>query len=644
MRWLLAVLTLATSVCMTSPGDAQAQVGLTRGPYLQEATPSGITVVWQTDRPTVPTLEYRAEDGPPDAPWHIVGGSERSRSHVISVAGLEPGSRYQYRVRADGAVLYEGASFPTLPPTDADALDFVAFGDTQTNHTAHGDVVRAILREQPLPDLLVHTGDLTDHGLQGDEWDTFFRIERDLLAKVPIYPTLGNHEDNSPLYFESFHFPPNGTAHGKGRWYSFDAGPAHFVALDVVFSDIHPGSPQYQWLDNDLARTDRPWKFVYFHFPPYNASAPHGSNWRLREILEPLFVRHKVSLVFNGHGHVYERAFGAGQPPLLYIVSGGAGGRFGTPGQQLWTRYTEASHHFVRVSIRGERITTTGMRVDGTEFDRFEGQLDASRRVAPSTVLVSPIVVPGPSVAQFLGSTQGMLLIAYAALCTLVLPLGFTAVLRPRRAAVIPVPSGAIAPPSVPRVDPHADWRGLPVLVLAAGVAALLLLFMGPHTPLHLVLGHDPYSIVLTLHAVVSTLLIIVAVLAANMGCRLAIHHVPSRRALTVNAWAAAALALLSAVLGNVLFASFRLSDGPLERLIRKAPEARVLFEFKEHVGLVPLVLATIAAFIVWRYRADLRRDRYLAEAVALLLLLLPLYVLLPMGLGALITRLPGIL
>ena len=98
-------------------------------------------------------------------------------------------------------------------------------------------------------------------------------------------------------------------------------------------------------------------------------------------------------------------------------------------------------------------------------------------------------------------------------------------------------------------------------------------------------------------------------------------------------------------VLGNVLYAGYLQSGGPKEALIRKAPEAhRILFEFKEYVGLVPLPLAVAAAFIAWRYRAGLRRDRYLAELAALLLLLLVVYCVLPLGLGASITRLRGIL
>jgi hypothetical protein len=326
-------------------------------------------------------------------------------------------------------------------------------------------------------------------------------------------------------------------------------------------------------------------------------------------------------------------------------VSGGGGAPPHRPGLDAWTRYTEGSYHFLRVSLEGNRITTVGVRADGTEFDRVEGLLNAAGRLDLTAALPTPVAVPGPSLAQFLGSFRGALIIGYTAVCTLLLPLGLAGVLGPRRRAVVPVPSGTAARPSVRPEDPYTDWRGLPVLLIAGGVGILLLVAMGPHTPFHWVLGHDLYSIILTLHALSSTALIIVAVLGANMGYRLAIHHAPSLTILGVCAWAAAGLALLNGVLGNVLYASYRLSDGPMERLIRKAPEAhRILFEFKEHVGLVPVVLATVAAFIVWRYRTDLRRDRYLAEVVAVLLVLLPLYVLLPMGLGAVVTRLRGIL
>ncbi|HEV2121466.1 MAG TPA: hypothetical protein VGW38_01665, partial [Chloroflexota bacterium] len=175
----------------------------------------------------------------------------------------------------------------------------------------------------------------------------------------------------------------------------------------------------------------------------------------------------------------------------------------------------------------------------------------------------------------------------------------------------------------------------------AAVVLAMILLT----APLHWLLGFDAYTLILTAHAVLGTALVVVATIAASMGYRLAIHHLPSFGWLMGMASAAAALAGTLAVLGNILYAGYLRSGGPMEQLIKKAPEAhKVLFEFKEYVGLFPFPLAVASAFIVWFYREDLRRDRQLAEMVATLLLLVVFFSLLPFGLGAAVVRLRGIL
>jgi hypothetical protein len=297
------------------------------------------------------------------------------------------------------------------------------------------------------------------------------------------------------------------------------------------------------------------------------------------------------------------------------------------------------------VNLRGDRITTTGVRTDGTEFDRFEGVLGTDGRLGFAAPQGAPVAVPGPSAGQFLGSRQGMMVLGYTFLLAVVAPLGVATVLPRRRKPVIPVPSGTARPPRVPIDDPHVDWQGLPMLRIAVAVAALLLLAMLVHAPLHWLIGFNPYTITLTLHGILGTSVVIMAVLAAVMGYRLAARRPPSRTWLARNTAIVAGLAVVSAVLGNVLYAGYLRSGGPKEDLIKKAPEAhRILFEFKEYVGLVPLPLAVAAAYIAWRYRSDLRRDRYLAEIVALVLLLLVLYCFLPLGLGASITRLRGIL
>jgi len=605
-----------------------------------------MSVIWRTDVAAVPSLEVRAATAAANAAWRTVAGGVRTTNAAASVTGLEPGTQYDYRLRADGELISEGERFRTLPAPAADRLDFVVYGDNRTNHSPHADVVRRILAEPTPPQLLIHTGDLVESGGRSELWDVFFQIERELLARTPLFPAVGNHEDDSPLYFETFRVPANGTTQGGGHWYSFDAGPAHFIALDVVFSDIDPGTPQFGWLESDLARTDRPFRFVYFHYPPYNASSPHGSSLRLRAALEGLFLQYKVSAVFTGHAHIYERAEGAGVPPLLYFVSGGGGAPQHTVGQQQFTRYTEQSYHFLRVGIRGDRLTTTGVRADGTEFDPVEARLDANGRLgvtrAASTV---PVIMPRLSVVDLVRSRGGQVLVGYALFFGGVLPLGLSFALRPRRRLVIPVPSGAQAPAPADFTDVYASWRGLPVMRLASVLGALVLLGLLPSTPLHLLFGFDRYSVMLTVHAALGLSLLMSAAVAATMGYRLAARRGPAVRALAVTVAFAAASALAVALLGNVLYSEYLRADGPKDLLIKKAPEAHtILFEFKEFAGLVPLPLAVAAAYVVWRYWERLRRDRYVMELVSLVLLVLAGYCVLPLGLGTAITRLRGIL
>ena len=53
-----------------------------------------------------------------------------------------------------------------------------------------------------------------------------------------------------------------------------------------------------------------------------NASR-HGSSVDMRVVLEPIFIKHGVNVVFSGHDHVYERL--KPQKGIYYFVSGAAG-------------------------------------------------------------------------------------------------------------------------------------------------------------------------------------------------------------------------------------------------------------------------------------------------------------------------------
>ena len=93
--------------------------------------------------------------------------------------------------------------------------------------------------------------------------------------------------------------------------------------------DYHwsPASPEYQWLEHDLATHPAQVKFATFHFPLYSANATETSDAFLHgpNSLEGLLSRYGVDIAFNGHAHIYERNNANGPGGLISYVTGGGG-------------------------------------------------------------------------------------------------------------------------------------------------------------------------------------------------------------------------------------------------------------------------------------------------------------------------------
>ncbi len=135
-----------------------------------------------------------------------------------------------------------------------------------------------------------------------------------LDAGVKFYASLGNHDAREQRYYKPFNMD------GK-LYYSFKAPKqsVRFFALESTY----PGKEQLAWLEKALQESTEDWKIAFFHHPPYSSGDRHGSDLRLRKVLEPLFVRYNVSVVFTGHDHFYERI--KPQQGIVYFVDGAGG-------------------------------------------------------------------------------------------------------------------------------------------------------------------------------------------------------------------------------------------------------------------------------------------------------------------------------
>ncbi len=134
------------------------------------------------------------------------------------------------------------------------------------------------------------------------------------------------------------------TANYASEWYAFDAGPARFYLLDSAWGDTNsgnaspyandaaahftPGTPEYDWLQNDLQTHPSGLKFAFSHYPFYSDNPTQGSDTSLQGTsnLEGLLGQYGVKIVFNGHAHLYERN-NASAPgmPITYVTGGGGG-------------------------------------------------------------------------------------------------------------------------------------------------------------------------------------------------------------------------------------------------------------------------------------------------------------------------------
>jgi len=168
------------------------------------------------------------------------------------------------------------------------------------------------------PTIVFRVGDLVDDGNRPELWEAFNDIHGPLLKTTEYFPALGNHEHDSPLYFENFRFLHN------RRWYSVDRVGIHFVILDSN-SMFDSESEQYKWLESDLAGLGDAAKLIIaiFHHPLFDVSEGHKSDEKnLKLVLLPLFERYRVSAVFSGHSHDYQRFEYNG---IYFIVTGGGG-------------------------------------------------------------------------------------------------------------------------------------------------------------------------------------------------------------------------------------------------------------------------------------------------------------------------------
>ena len=359
-----------------------------------------------------------------DTAGALVSQAKTEVSNHCWVPGLVPDTEYTYKVfvkgqewasgerwdwsAADKALIQAGQRYDNRFRTNPDpmqpaaSLSFAVIGDfgigvkRDSPTRRQQKVANAIRRAVDLHDvrLVLTTGDNIYAGVRllgvpiggtGDEDDdwffTYFQPYRYVINRVPVFPSIGNHDaneteehDDRAQVEDNFYLRERliGGEEAAGRasfcpglFYRFRYGSdVEFICLDTSKEEFFRGRRLFEypkhWEFLEAAfpadRSGPLWRIPFCHHPPYCAGPQH-KNTRSMQRLIPLFQRSGVKVLFCGHEHNFQHSLADG---IHYIISGAGGKLRRTPPDAFEEAHTVSwatECHFVLVRIEGDRMS-----------------------------------------------------------------------------------------------------------------------------------------------------------------------------------------------------------------------------------------------------------------------------------------------
>ena len=165
--------------------------------------------------------------------------------------------------------------------------------------------VHSVNSLDPLPDVLVVSGDLANHGNE-DDYRRVHALFKTL--KMPYYIVVGNHDQRSSLrtIFSEHTYMNTGSEFIQ---YTVENLPVRIVALDTLAVGSHRGlldRERLDWLDKTLAENTGKPTVIFMHHPPFETGMPYPDSLGLdgKEDLAAVIDKYDmIEAVVSGHTH-----------------------------------------------------------------------------------------------------------------------------------------------------------------------------------------------------------------------------------------------------------------------------------------------------------------------------------------------------
>jgi hypothetical protein len=328
--WRCATLMLISWGCLFSPMLNASE--LTRGPYLQNQSPTELTIRWRTSTAVNSRLWWGKQIGELS---QLVSSDALTTEHQLTISGLIPGNVYHYAIGFEQTVLAgDDVNHRFTTPPEHGSRQLVRFWVLGDSGTANDDA-RAVRDAY-----LQFTGNEPTHlwfmlgdnayplGTDEEYQAAVFDLYPTVLRQTTLWPVIGNHDaanassiSGTGVYYDAFTLPVQANSNGQGigadsgseAYYSFNYANIHFIMLDSDETQAAFRQAQLNWLEADLLLNQADWTIAMWHHPPYTKGS-HDSDVEsrhiyIRENILPVLESHDVDLVLGGHSHSYERSW-----------------------------------------------------------------------------------------------------------------------------------------------------------------------------------------------------------------------------------------------------------------------------------------------------------------------------------------------
>lgn len=321
----------ARSSANTAPTESNDSFSFLTKPYLQNPTPTSVTVRWIANRPCDSWVEFGTTAALGQKSCGCVDGL-KTCGHIqnVKLAGLLPGRKYFYRVVSRQITKHQAYNVEFGPALASQIYSFNTFeiAPKSVRFTVFNDIHQDIELWKKLarhtadfaPDFSVLNGDIMHH--IDDEQNLIEKIAAPaaeiFAGSIPFYFVRGNHETRGAYARELNRY----LSFPKDRYYfAKTIGPIRFLALDSG-EDKADASKEYfgltdfdryrsvqqEWLRSEIASPEfqnAAFRIVVQHMPALPNPRWQGTNDCFQK-WSPFFAQGKVDLFICGHTHRYK--------------------------------------------------------------------------------------------------------------------------------------------------------------------------------------------------------------------------------------------------------------------------------------------------------------------------------------------------